>query len=120
METALVEARRQFSEARGNRVLLASPFASPRKSLVASSSSPPMPTTVVLEFEQKSEMVNVSKFLLSSFNGTESAKTPMHQKAFDNEKMVNDMLHEPSGKILEVAHGTDKTTSSKLAEIQVS
>jgi hypothetical protein len=119
-----VEARRQFSEARENRTPLASPFASPRKSSKAasssSSSSPPLPTAGALELEPKSEMVNVSKFLLSSFNGTEGTTAPMNQKAFDNEKVVNDMLHEPSGKILEVAHGTDKATSSKLAEIQVS
>jgi hypothetical protein len=79
-----------------------------------------MPTAGALELEPKSEMVNVSKFLLSSFNGTESAAEPTNQKAFDNEKVVNDMLHEPSGKILEMAHGTDKATSIKLVEIQVS
>ena len=117
-----MEARRQFSEARENKSPLPSPFASPRKLSKKASPPPPLPTTGVLDLEPKDRMVNISKSLLSTFNKTEN-RAPIDlekdNKALDNEKMVNDMLHEPNGKIVEAMHGTDMATSSKLAEIQV-
>ena len=117
-----MEAREQYSEAMEKGSPLPSAFASPQKAKVAST-PPPSPILSVsqIDLEPRKGTVNVSKSLLKAFDATENRATEESEKdnkALDNEKLVNDMLHEPHLNVLEAMHITNKDTS-KFGEIQV-
>ena len=116
-----MEAREQYSEAMEKGSPLPSAFASPQKTKVASTPPSPILSVSQIDLEQRKGTVNVSKSLLKAFDATENRATVESEKdnkALDNEKLVNDMLHEPNLNVLEAMHITNKDTS-KFGEIQV-
>lgn len=130
MEGALLEARNQCLEARERGSPFPSPFASPQKSKAAVSPSPISSDPLNLE---PKEGVTLSKSLLNSFNRVEEAEKHSTQnpafpfpkevvvsneeKALDNERVVNELLHEPNWNFVSALQNANKPTG-KLREIQ--
>lgn len=131
MEAALLVARNQCLEAREKGSPLPSPFASPQK--LKTAVSPLLVSSDPFNLEPN-QGANLSKSLLNSFNHAGGAENHLSQhpallfpqesattnedKALDNERLVNEMLHEPNWNIVSALHGANKPMD-KLGEFQV-
>jgi hypothetical protein len=119
MESAIMEARAQYTEAREKGNPPPSAFASPQKAKVAPSPPPPpIPSSVQLDPGPRKGPMNA---LSQDFDATDhKACMDLEKDAnalLDNEKLLNDMLHEPNLSVFGAMYTSNKA-ASRFEEIQ--